>query len=129
MKISSIKISFKLESISKKNIKFNERLGSGSEFYLGEESVFLSDCLKKGLNIIYVPIIIGTVQTGNSTWFEGYTKKYFYSKGAAYYCMSKSVFLVLIIQFAIRKHKLYCSEINIIKAIYYMLLGVYEYIK
>lgn len=127
MKISSVEITFKLDSIKRKEIKFNEQLGSGAEFYLGEESVFLSDCLKSGLKIKYIPIVIATVEVGNSTWFEGYNQKYFISKGAAFYAMSKTFWLLICLQFLLRKRKLYNDNLNIREALSLMRFGKNKY--
>lgn len=54
---SSIEISFLRRSIEKHNIQFDARfgLGSGLNWNSGEETIFLSDCFKKGLKMKYVP--------------------------------------------------------------------------
>lgn len=53
---SSIEISFKLKKIKSFRIKFDERFGAGNKFLIGsEERIFLHDCLKAGLKILYVP--------------------------------------------------------------------------
>ena len=55
MKISSVEISFKRESVIESEVRFNTRLGLGSEFCVGEEIYFLHDCKKSGLKIKYLP--------------------------------------------------------------------------
>lgn len=130
MKISSVEIAFRLKSIREANIQFNEAFGAGSNKYLmGEENIFLFEALKKGLKIVYVPVKIANLHIGESTWFRGYNKDYFVSRGAAFTAMSKKLSLLLIIQFAIRKYKLYNEQTSIIEAIKYMLQGRQEYIK
>jgi uncharacterized membrane protein len=53
---SSIEISFKLKKINGFKIRFDERFGAGKKFLIGsEERIFLHDCLKAGLKILYVP--------------------------------------------------------------------------
>lgn len=127
MKISSVEITFKRKSILENNITFNEKIGAGSKYYLGEENVFLTECLKKGLKIKYIPIEIGTVDASESSWFEGYTRKYFKSLGAVYYCMSEYFYIFLIIQFAIRKKQKYSGSMNLIQAVKAMLEGKRQY--
>jgi glycosyltransferase involved in cell wall biosynthesis len=53
---SSIEITFKVQPIRSGNIRFDNRFGLGSELYKSaEEDVFLDDCIKKGLNLYFVP--------------------------------------------------------------------------
>lgn len=78
LKISSVQIAFRRNSILKNNIFFDERLGAGTGNGAGEEQKFLYDCLKAGLNIIFLPIYIGKViDNSPSSWFHGYTQEYF----------------------------------------------------
>ncbi|MED4016045.1 glycosyltransferase family A protein [Sutcliffiella cohnii] len=127
LKISSVEITFKRKSIENNNLRFNELMGAGSKFYLGEENIFLYDALRSGLKVLYIPIKIATVDCSESSWFEGYTARYFNSIGAAYYNMSNNYYLFLIIQFAFRKRKLYKNNMSIIRSIKHMLDGIKEY--
>lgn len=129
MKIASVEIAFRTKSIKEADIHFDELFGSGSEYFMGEESIFLYDCLKKNLNIVYVPLKIADLHMGESTWFNGFNKMYFLSKGAAYTRMSKKYCLILILQFAVRKYKLYSDEVKIMQSIKYMLEGRRSYLK
>ena len=126
---SSVEITYKINSIIKNNIKFDENFGAGAKNYTaGEENIFLVDCLRKGLKIIYIPIFIARLDdTKESNWFRGYDYQYFKTKGAVFYRISRFWYFLLILQFAIRKYKLYKKNIGIYKAIKYMLEGVKEY--
>ncbi len=54
--ISSLEIAFRLDTIKKKGILFDERFGLGSMLVQsGEEAVFIYDCIKAGLKVKYVP--------------------------------------------------------------------------
>lgn len=128
MKISSVEIAFRLKKINDKGIKFNELFGSGAKYYMGEESIFLTECLKKGLKIKYSPKCIANLHIGESTWFQGYNEKYFINKGAAFTAMSRSLSFLLIVQFAIRKKELYYESFNVISAIKLMLKGRKNYL-
>lgn len=130
MRVSSYQITFKLNSIKKYNIKFDENFGAGSgKYIMGEENIFLFDCLRKNLNIMYVDEKIAEVKQEESTWFKGYNENYFISKGACYHRMSKIFSDALIYQFAIRKRKLYKEDCNVFKAIKIMKQGKREYIR
>lgn len=128
MKISSVQIAFKRKSLIYNDIIFKEEFGSGSIFYAGEENILLSECLRKGLIIYYVPLKIADINLGDSTWFEGFNERYFITKGAAFTAMSLPLSIPLIFQFAIRKRKLFKDKMSTIQAIKVMLKGRQTYI-
>ncbi len=49
--ISSWGITFRRKVILKNNLKFDEEFGLGAKYCVGEENIFLKDCLDKNLNI------------------------------------------------------------------------------
>lgn len=57
-KVCSVEIAFRRKSILEKKIKFDESFGLGTKFPTGEEYIFLSDSLKAGLKIAYIPKVI-----------------------------------------------------------------------
>lgn len=64
-----------------KNIWFHLSFGGGTEFSSGEDSIFITDALKKNLQVWYSPQLLGCVNHKTSTWFKGYNEKYFFDKG------------------------------------------------
>lgn len=128
MKVSSVEIAFKLESIKKANIRFDELFGAGSQYCMSEENIFLTECLRKGLNIYYIPLKIADLHIGESTWFKGYNKEYFFSKGAAFTAMSRILSRLYILQYILRKYKIYKEDITLIDAIKQMRNGRRDYI-
>lgn len=129
MKVSSGEVTFKLESINRVCVKFDEDFGTGSTFSHGEENIFLSDCLKRGLNIYYVPVVIGSRSASENTWFKGYDKKFLQDTGALYYVMGGVLWPVYNLQFALRKHKLYKENLSFLSALINMYKGVLKYKK
>lgn len=127
MKISSVQITFKRDSIKKNNIKFREEFGAGAKYYFGEENIFLTECLRKGLKIYYVPEKIATLRKSESTWFKGHTRENYNVSGAVYYNMSKIFYPVLIIQFVLRKKWLYGQYLKPRQVMKYMFEGVKKY--
>lgn len=127
MKVSAVEITFKTSKIKESNIRFNPYIGAGTEFGMGEENQFLFDCLRAGLKIIYLPIEIGKVDVSESTWFKGYDKEYFVSTGAKFYNMSNKLYPLFILQFAIRKRKLYSDNYSFFQVLNYMNDGVIKY--
>jgi len=128
MKMASVEIAIKRMDLIDNGIKFNEMIGAGTKYYMGEENAMLFNCLSKGLKIYYVPQVIGRVHIGNSTWFNGFDAKYFHNRGAVFTAMSQKWSLLLIGQFAVRKYKLYKKEVSFTNALKLMLNGRKEYI-
>lgn len=128
LRVSSVEIAFKVDKIRKSGIRFNELFGTGSKYYSGEENIFLYNCLNKGLKIKYIPIKIANLYIGESTWFKGYDKEYFWAKGAAFAAMSKKWSNFLILQFLIRKYRLYRKKINLLQAARSIVEGKKEYL-
>lgn len=126
LKIFSPEIAFLRKSVE--GIGFNESFGAGSGKYLmGEENIFLYDCLKAGKKILYMPVMIATLREEESTWFHGYDKAFFVSRGAGYAAMSRFFSYVLIWQFALRKRSLYKDSMGLFSALKYMLQGRGDY--
>lgn len=128
LKVFSPEIAFRRKSLQDNNIKFKTDFGAGSQYSMGEENIFLYDCLKKGLKILYVPLQIASLRKEESTWFQGFAKKYFFDKGAVFYEMSNILSIPLILQFAIRKYKLYKDDMSLSNALKYMFEGRLHYL-
>ena len=79
-----IRIAFRLNSARKANLWYTALFGGGCIFPSGEDSMWLHDAKKKGLNIYVSEKTIGRVSFAQSTWFTGYDEKFFYAKGV--YC-------------------------------------------
>ena len=126
LKIFSPEISFKKEAV--KDIRFNESFGAGAEYIMGEENIFLYECLKRHKKIYYNPKMIAATRDEESTWFKGYDEKFFISRGANYAAMSGIFSYVLIIQFALRKTRLYRDNFTRRDAVKIMLRGRKEYL-
>ena len=129
MKTSSVEIAFRLKAILKKKIWFNELIGTGTRFKMGEENAFLFECFHKGLSMKFLPIEIADLHIGDSSWFNGYNKAYFLSKGAAFTAMQTNYVQLLIFQFALRKYRLYKNDLSFFDAIRYMELGRKAYLE
>lgn len=124
LKVASFEISFKREPIMRKDIRFDEKFGAGSgQHSMGEENIFIYQCLRKGLKVQFLPIEIGTVTHENSTWFFGYNEKYFIDLGACYAAMSPKYSKLLSLQFLLRKYNRYNDAISITRAFSKMLEG------
>jgi len=111
MRFGSVRIAFKLNSIKNKNIVFDRQFGAGSQIPTGEDTIFLHDCLKNKLTIYAVPDYLLTLTNEReSTWFSGYTERYFVNKGILFKRISPKFFKFLCLQDSVRHRKIYGKE-------------------
>lgn len=113
LKLASWQLAFKREDISANNIFFDETLGSGVSKAGGEENMFLYDCLKSRLKILYVPQSIGRMIDGPSLWFKGYTEDFFHDKGVLMRkLMGKRLGYLYAVYFWLSKYPLYKDNLT-----------------
>lgn len=123
MRISSVQISFKKSSLSKAGIAFNETFGAGTDNYMGEENILLSESIKNGLKIYFFPVEIARLSESESTWFKGYNNEYLSVKGKVFYNLSIYMWPVLVFQFAVRKRELFSPKSSVFRNSITMLKG------
>ncbi len=92
------------------NVWFSLLFGGGAEYMAGEDSVFLMDCLKKGLKLYRTPVLLGTEKKRPSTWFNGYTDKFFRDRGRLYRALYGRLAMPMGLYFLIRKRRIWLAE-------------------
>lgn len=128
MKMASVEIAFRRESLEAAQVCFDEYIGAGTKYMMGEENAFLFQLLARKQRIYYIPSVIADLHIGESTWFSGYNKTYMFARGAVFTAMSKQWSDLLILQFAVRHKKLYQQDMSVKDAIQYMFAGKKEYL-
>ncbi len=78
-------VAARTKALHKANVSFSLLFGGGAKYSNGEDSLFLHDCLKKGLHLYAAVDEIGREVYRESTWFKGYNKKFFVDRGVLYY--------------------------------------------
>ena len=127
MKYPTFQIAFRRQSILKANIFFSLLFGGGAMYSAGEDTLFLRECLKKGLKMVACMESIGVVDHAQSSWFQGYNEKYFHDKGVLFTAISNRWAIPLIVQFAVRRHFMYKSQMTFIQALKHMYRGYKTY--
>lgn len=108
MRFGAARIAVRSACIQTHGILFNTCFGGGAHYSNGEDTLFLSSCLKAGLKIYAIPYTIAQLREDRkSTWFEGYKETYFLDKGLLYYLISRRWYHLLILQDAYRHRKMY----------------------
>ncbi len=116
----------RLSKLHAAGVSFSLLFGGGAPFSNGEDSLFFTDCLRKGLKIYALPVKIGREEERESTWFHGYDKKFFRDRGVLFHFLYGKAALVWAVRFVLTKQKVMCQEIRPAKAFGYLLEGIRE---
>ena len=81
MRYGTARVAIRKAALDKACISFSVLYGGGAKYSCGEDSLFITDALKKGLKLYAAPRIIAQVKQETSTWFTGYNDKFFIDKG------------------------------------------------
>ncbi len=92
------------EAVHKRNITFSLLFGGGARYSNGEDSLFIQECIKKGMKVYKVPVTIGAERERESTWFQGYNRKFFYDRGVLYHHLYGRLKKIMAMRFLL-KHK------------------------
>lgn len=121
----SVRLAFRLTAVRKRGLHFNEILGAGTAYGSGEESVFLRQGRKNGLQIYVNKGFLASVDYGSSTWFAGYNEKFYRDKGvflAVAYGRSGWLFAFYYVLQSLK-----ISELSPVKVYRCLLAGMKEY--
>lgn len=99
------------EQLHKKNITFSLLFGGGAKYCNGEDSLFIAECIKKGLKVYKVPVLIGRENGRESTWFKGYDEKFFFDRGVLYSHLYGCLARIMGFRFVYTKKREMCREI------------------
>lgn len=116
----------KREKMHKANITFSLLFGGGAKYSNGEDSLFIRDCIKKGLQIYKAPVTLGREEERESTWFEGYTEKFFFDRGVLYHYLYGKMAKLIALRFLWKHKALMCGEISVKEAYALMCNGLVE---
>ena len=90
MRFGAARFAVRLSRIHLNGVSFNICFGGGAKYSSGEDTLFLNDCISKGIKIYAYPAVIAHLQDEReSTWFRGYNDKYFFDKGIIYYLINR----------------------------------------
>lgn len=93
------------------HITFSLLFGGGAKYSNGEDSLFLKDCLSYGMRIFAVPVEIGAEKERESTWFKGYTEKFFTDRGVLYHFLYGKLAYPMAVRFIAAHGGRMCEQI------------------
>jgi len=118
-------ISIRREILEKSKVLFPLEFGGGATYINGEDSVFLHDLLKSGVNLYRSPICLGEETVRESTWFKGYNERFFISRGALYVRLYGKFDVVMAWVFLLR-HRYMTNDLGFMKSLKLMKQGMKE---
>lgn len=120
-------IAIRRNALNESKVKFSLLFGGGAKFSCGEDSLFIKDLLEAGLKLYRTPVLIGHEEPregGESTWFNGYDKKFFYDRGVLYAFLYGRLAKLMGLRFVYAKRKIMCREIPWQKCYKYLKDGI-----
>ena len=117
----------KKSSLIKYNLRFNELFGTGTENYCGEDTIFFQEMINKGIKLYLSPINIAGIDQTESSWFEGYTEKYFKTTGMVLAAIYPMLSYLLALRGAYRFSKRKKCSLNFIQIFKCYLIGIHDY--
>lgn len=119
-------IAVKRQDIIDKNISYSTLFGGGAKYSNGEDSLFLHDCLKANLKMYSETDILGKETYRKSTWFEGYTDKFFFDRGVLYHFLYGKMASLFGARFLLKNKKTMLLERSFWNAFSLILKGISE---
>lgn len=108
LRYGTARVAVKLSSVKINGIYFNQCFGGGTEHCHGEDNLFLTACLDKGLRIYAYPAFIAELSEERaSTWNTGDNEKYLRDQGILYRQISRRYWKLLCLQDAVRHCRKY----------------------
>ncbi len=117
-------MAFRTEKLHKTGVKFSLLFGGGAKYSNGEDSLFIRELIKAGMQIYKSPVEIGEEIPRPSTWFTGYHEKFFFDRGVLYHFLYGALAAVWGFRFVFTKKKEICKDIPWTKAYGILLKGI-----
>ena len=123
---STYSCAVRIEKIHRHNITFSLLFGGGAKYSNGEDSLFIQECIRKGLKVYKVPVQIGFERERESTWFSGYHRKFFFDRGVLYRYMYGVMAKPFALRFLLAHKEQMCTEVSVKDAYRMMCEGITE---
>ena len=102
MRYGAVRIAVRRKALLCHNITFHQQFGGGCPFSAGEDSLFLKDCLDRGLKVYGHEYALGRCCKDSSSWFVGHNEKYFYDKGVLVRRLFPKMYWLMGLYFGVR---------------------------
>lgn len=122
----AVSFAVRRESLLASGVTFSLLFGGGARYSNGEDSLFLKEFMGKGYKVYTAPVTIGREEAGESTWFEGHHRKFFYDRGVLYRYLYGRLDRVMALRYLLAHRSKLCSENSLGTAYGWMREGMKE---
>lgn len=120
----AVSFAVRRSSLLSSGVTFSLLFGGGAKYSNGEDSLFLKEFMDKGYRVYTAPVTIGREQSGDSTWFAGYTEKFFYDRGVLYRYLYGRLAGLMAMRFLMAHRSRLCRELGLKEAYAIMRKGI-----
>lgn len=120
----AVSFAVRRSSLLASGVTFSLLFGGGAEYSNGEDSLFLKEFMKKGYRVYTAPVTIGREKAGESTWFAGYDKKFFFDRGVLYHYLYGRQAFVMSLRFLVAHRSKMCRTVGMKQAYVWMRQGI-----
>lgn len=106
----AVSFAVKRESLLSSGVTFSLLFGGGARYSNGEDSLFLKEFMGKGYKVYTAPVTIGREEAGESTWFSGHNKKFFFDRGVLYRYLYGRLDKVMALRYLLVHRAKLCGE-------------------
>lgn len=112
--------------LTESGVRFSLLFGGGARFSNGEDSLFLKEIMDRGYRVYTAPVLIGREVAEESSWFDGYNRKFFYDRGVLYAYLYGAMALPFALRFLLVHRGTVCAGTEIRTALGWMGEGIRE---
>ena len=105
-------IAVRKEVLERSGVKYSELFGGGAKYSNGEDSLFLKQCADAGMRMYATDTVIGKEEPRESTWFKGYTEKFFFDRGVLFAFLYGNMAWLWALRFVLTKKDMLKGEIK-----------------
>ena len=120
-------LALRREVLHKKGITFSLLFGGGAKYSNGEDSLFIKQCIKSGMKALALPITLGCEVPRPSTWFNGYTDKFFFDRGVLYRALYGKMAKPFALRFLFAHRKVMLTDRKLMDTYKLMTQGMKEF--
>lgn len=95
-----------------KKLEFSPLFGGGAKYSNGEDSLFLREAWKKGVKMYASNVCVGEEVPRPSTWFQGYTEKFFFDRGVLFAFLYGKSAWIWRLRFILTKKEMFTGTIG-----------------
>lgn len=122
----AVSFAVRQESLLASGVTFSLLFGGGAPYSNGEDSLFLKEFMKKGYRVYTSPVTIAREEAGESTWFHGYTDKFFRDRGVLYHFLYGRLAKAMALRFLLAHKAVFCQDRSVGEAYEKMKQGIRE---